>query len=64
MINAFVIYAQIIFWPSSAIGGQPIADRVLPIKASYDTQEQCNQALRERIAAHIARMKGHGWHSQ
>ena len=55
MINAFVIYAQIVFWPSSALGGQPFVDRVLPIKASFDTQEECNQVLRERIAAHIAR---------
>lgn len=55
MINAFVIYAQIVFWPSSSLGGEPMVDRILPIKASYASQEECNTALREKIQAHIER---------
>jgi hypothetical protein len=55
MISAFVIYANIVFWPSSMLGGEPMADRILPIKASYETQDQCAAALREKIQAHIDR---------
>jgi hypothetical protein len=53
MITAYVLHAVIVFWPAS--NSQPVEDRILPIKLSFDTQEECTAALRARIAAHMER---------
>lgn len=52
MITAFVIYGTVAFWPAN--DAQPIEQRLLPMRMTFDTQEECTSTLRRRIAEHIA----------
>jgi hypothetical protein len=53
MSTAYLISAVIAFSPASY--NQPKDQLVLPIRRSFDSQQECNDFLRKRISDHMAK---------
>ena len=52
MISEYVLFTTLIFYPGTNSTPDTVADRLVPIKRSYATHEECLTELKARIADH------------
>lgn len=53
MISEYVLFATLIFYPGNNSTPDTTADRIMSIRRSYATYDECLAGLKSRVADHI-----------